>query len=235
MCCFARGRSRPGLFVVAAAQVGHHEDGRNTFGHSLVVDPWGEVLLDMGEEPGVGFADIDLKRISDVRSRIPALNHRRPIPEAVTIMIVFDLQCRDRGRDVRSVVPIERRLSRAAARAGSSNAPSASRPTSRRRRWRRAFRSKGFGNPLARLAAMQAEMLKNRRWVGDEFTDTARAMHNGEIEPRAGPRQGDPRAGQVAGRRRRAGRAAAASRHPAQPGQLIARGTSPYSSPRATP
>ena len=74
-----------GLYVVAAAQVGRHEDGRQTFGHSLVVDPWGEVLLDMGEETGVGFADIDLKRISDVRSRIPALNHRRPIPEAVTI------------------------------------------------------------------------------------------------------------------------------------------------------
>jgi predicted amidohydrolase len=74
-----------GLFVVAAAQVGHHEDGRNTFGHSLVVDPWGEILLDMGEEPGVAFADIDLKRISDVRSRIPALTHRRPIPDAVTL------------------------------------------------------------------------------------------------------------------------------------------------------
>jgi predicted amidohydrolase len=74
-----------GLFVVAAAQVGHHDDGRNTFGHSLVIDPWGEVLLDMGEEPGVGFADIDLKRISDVRGRIPALNHRRIIPEAVTL------------------------------------------------------------------------------------------------------------------------------------------------------
>ena len=74
-----------GLFVIAAAQVGHHEDGRQTFGHSLVVDPWGEVLLDMGEKPGVGFADIDLKRISDVRSRIPALNHRRPIPDAVTL------------------------------------------------------------------------------------------------------------------------------------------------------
>ena len=74
-----------GLFIVAAAQVGHHEDGRNTFGHSLVIDPWGEVLLDMGEERGVGFADIDLKRISDVRSRIPALNHRRPIPDAVIL------------------------------------------------------------------------------------------------------------------------------------------------------
>ena len=74
-----------GLFVVAAAQVGKHEDGRQTFGHSLVVDPWGDVLLDMGDEPGVGFADIDLKRISDVRSRIPALSHRRPIPEAVSL------------------------------------------------------------------------------------------------------------------------------------------------------
>jgi predicted amidohydrolase len=73
-----------GLFVVAAAQTGQHEDGRSTFGHSLVVDPWGEVLLDMGEEPGVGFAEIDLKRISDVRSRIPALDHRRLIPDAVT-------------------------------------------------------------------------------------------------------------------------------------------------------
>jgi predicted amidohydrolase len=74
-----------GLFVVAAAQAGHHEDGRTTFGHSLVVDPWGEILLDMGEQGGVAFADIDLSRISDVRSRIPALNHRRPIPEAVNL------------------------------------------------------------------------------------------------------------------------------------------------------
>lgn len=74
-----------GLFVVAAAQVGRHADGRHTFGHSLAVDPWGEVLLDMGEEAGVGFVDIDLKRISDIRGRIPALDHRRPIPEAVTL------------------------------------------------------------------------------------------------------------------------------------------------------
>jgi predicted amidohydrolase len=73
-----------GLFVVAAAQGGHHEDGRDTFGHSLVVDPWGEVLLDMGEERGLGFADIDLARIAEVRSRIPALSHRRPIPDAAT-------------------------------------------------------------------------------------------------------------------------------------------------------
>jgi deaminated glutathione amidase len=73
-----------GLFIVAAAQAGHHEDGRHTFGHSLVVDPWGEILLDMGDETGVAFVDIDLKRIADVRSRLPALMHRRPIPDVVT-------------------------------------------------------------------------------------------------------------------------------------------------------
>ncbi len=73
-----------GLFVVAAAQVGRHEDGRQTFGHSLVVDPWGDVLLDMGEETGLGFADIDLSRISEVRSRLPALNHRKAIAEPVS-------------------------------------------------------------------------------------------------------------------------------------------------------
>jgi predicted amidohydrolase len=72
-----------GLFIVAAAQSGHHEDGRTTYGHSLVVDPWGEVLLDMEDGPGVAFAEIELSRITDVRSRVPALSHRRQIEEAV--------------------------------------------------------------------------------------------------------------------------------------------------------
>jgi len=67
------------LFVVAAAQAGRHEDGRETYGHSLVVDPWGDVLLEMGGEPGLGFAEIDLQRIADVRARIPVHQHRRPI------------------------------------------------------------------------------------------------------------------------------------------------------------
>jgi len=67
------------LFVVAAAQAGRHEDGRETYGHSLVVDPWGEVLLEMDGEPGLGFAEIDLKRIADVRARIPVHQHRRAI------------------------------------------------------------------------------------------------------------------------------------------------------------
>jgi len=70
-------------FVVAAAQTGEHEDGRSTYGHSLVIDPWGEVLLDMGEEPGLGFAEFDLARIADVRARVPVIANRRPVAEAV--------------------------------------------------------------------------------------------------------------------------------------------------------
>ena len=69
-----------GVFAVAAAQCGAHEDGRETYGHSLVVEPWGEVLLDMGEENGVGFAEVDLGAMDDVRSRLPAIRHRRAIP-----------------------------------------------------------------------------------------------------------------------------------------------------------
>ncbi len=69
-------------FVVAAAQTGKHADGRSTYGHSLVVDPWGEILLDMGEVPGIGFADIDLARIADVRRQLPSLANRRDIPKS---------------------------------------------------------------------------------------------------------------------------------------------------------
>jgi deaminated glutathione amidase len=70
-----------GAYVVAAAQVGAHEDGRITYGHSLVVDPWGKVLLDMGgEEPGLGFAELDPGAVDEVRRRLPAIWHRRPIP-----------------------------------------------------------------------------------------------------------------------------------------------------------
>lgn len=70
-------------FVVAAAQSGRHADGRNTYGHSLVVSPWGDVLLDMGEVISIGFADIELSLVGEVRQRIPALEHRRPIAAAV--------------------------------------------------------------------------------------------------------------------------------------------------------
>lgn len=72
-----------GAFVLAAAQTGTHADGRTTYGHSLAIDPWGELLCDMGEAPGLAFVDLDPARLDAVRARIPALRHRRAIPPVV--------------------------------------------------------------------------------------------------------------------------------------------------------
>jgi len=66
-----------GAFVLAATQGGLHENGRATYGHSLIVSPWGEVLAEGGEEPSVIFADIDLAASEEARARIPALKHGR--------------------------------------------------------------------------------------------------------------------------------------------------------------
>lgn len=73
-------------FLIAPAQTGTHEDGRETYGHSLAIDPWGEIMLDMGEMPGLAFVDIDLSRVEAVRGRIPVLSHRRKLAESVTIL-----------------------------------------------------------------------------------------------------------------------------------------------------
>jgi predicted amidohydrolase len=67
-----------GCFVIAPAQVGTHEDGRETYGHSLVVAPWGEVLLDGGDHVGVTTAVIDTARVEEARGMVPALTHDRP-------------------------------------------------------------------------------------------------------------------------------------------------------------
>ncbi|MBO9518913.1 MAG: carbon-nitrogen hydrolase family protein [Porphyrobacter sp.] len=73
-------------YVIAAAQVGEHADGRRTYGHSLVVDPWGEIVLDMGgEATGVGFAEIDPNRIKDVRRQLPSLANRRHLPKSASL------------------------------------------------------------------------------------------------------------------------------------------------------
>jgi predicted amidohydrolase len=66
-----------GCFVFAAAQGGKHENGRETFGHSLVVDPWGQILAEGGTEPGVILADIDPAQVAAARSRMPSLLHGR--------------------------------------------------------------------------------------------------------------------------------------------------------------
>lgn len=73
-----------GAFVIAAAQAGTHADSRETFGHSLVVDPWGEIVADLDQDIGVRTVEIDLARVADVRARVPALVHRRPIVLAGT-------------------------------------------------------------------------------------------------------------------------------------------------------
>lgn len=66
-----------GCFVVAPNQCGHHLDNRKSWGHSLIVDPWGEILADGGSEPGVIYADIDIERVAQARSRIPVLQNVR--------------------------------------------------------------------------------------------------------------------------------------------------------------
>jgi deaminated glutathione amidase len=71
-----------GAFMISAAQGGVHEDGRESYGHSLIVDPWGRVLAEGGTEPGVILAKIDLARVADARQRIPALRHTRTITVA---------------------------------------------------------------------------------------------------------------------------------------------------------
>lgn len=68
-----------GCFMVSAAQAGQHEDGRVTYGHSIIVDPWGRVLAEAGDEPGVIMAEIDLALVDDARARIPTLRHTRPV------------------------------------------------------------------------------------------------------------------------------------------------------------
>ncbi|MEQ8666685.1 MAG: carbon-nitrogen hydrolase family protein [Rhodospirillales bacterium] len=67
-----------GCFVFAPAQCGKHESGRETHGHSMIVDPWGQVLADGGESPGIVSATIDPARVASARKQVPSLNHDRP-------------------------------------------------------------------------------------------------------------------------------------------------------------
>ena len=67
-----------GSYMLAAAQGGTHETGRQTYGHSIIIDPWGRILAEAGTDPGVISADIDLAEVTAVRGRIPALQHDRP-------------------------------------------------------------------------------------------------------------------------------------------------------------
>jgi predicted amidohydrolase len=85
-----------GSFVLAAAQGGTHENGRDTFGHSLVVDPWGRVIAEGGTEPGVILAEIDPAAVTAARARVPSLQHGRrfdiiePMAEPAHLHVVGD-------------------------------------------------------------------------------------------------------------------------------------------------
>lgn len=66
-----------GAFVIAPAQTGTHDGGRQTYGHSMIIDPWGVVLANGGTEEGIVMADLDLQKVRDVRASIPSLKHDR--------------------------------------------------------------------------------------------------------------------------------------------------------------
>jgi predicted amidohydrolase len=67
-----------GCFVMAPAQGGVHANGRHTYGHSLIVGPWGDILAEGGVDPAVVAAEIDLEEIAAARGRVPSLQHDRP-------------------------------------------------------------------------------------------------------------------------------------------------------------
>ena len=73
-----------GCYVIAAAQGGVHENGRATWGHSMIVDPWGEIVAEIdGDAPGILVADIDLDRVAEARAKVPALANARPLSLSV--------------------------------------------------------------------------------------------------------------------------------------------------------
>ncbi len=68
-----------GSWVIAAAQAGQHQNGRSTWGHSMIIDPWGRIVTQLGGDgPGIAIADIDLKAVGEARGKVPALDNARP-------------------------------------------------------------------------------------------------------------------------------------------------------------
>jgi predicted amidohydrolase len=73
-----------GAYIMAAAQTGLHETGRETYGHSLIIDPWGEVIEDGGKETGFILADLSLEKPAKIRKRMPSLQHSRPFDMVIS-------------------------------------------------------------------------------------------------------------------------------------------------------
>ena len=79
-----------GCYIISAAQTGEHAEGRNTYGHSVIVAPWGEVLADAGDAPGVITAEIDLAAVNKARGKVPSLTHDRPYTAATLQSAAMD-------------------------------------------------------------------------------------------------------------------------------------------------
>jgi predicted amidohydrolase len=77
-----------GSFVIAPAQGGRHENGRDTFGHSLIIAPWGEIIAEAGIEPGIVMAEIDPAKVDEARGKVPSLQHDRAFSAPVAPAVV---------------------------------------------------------------------------------------------------------------------------------------------------
>ena len=64
-----------GCYIIAPAQTGSHPANRRTYGHSLIIDPWGKIISDAGEEEGASIADIDLEKVEQIREQLPSLTN----------------------------------------------------------------------------------------------------------------------------------------------------------------
>lgn len=82
-----------GSYVLAPAQGGLHEDGRRTWGHSMIIGPWGEIVAELKhDEPGILHAVLDMRKVSDARQRIPALSHDRAVSAPVQGLVSMEDQ-----------------------------------------------------------------------------------------------------------------------------------------------
>ena len=79
-------------YVFAPAMCGEHPGNRTTYGHSLIIDPWGKILAELGDEPGIALADIDVDRVAKVRGMLPSIEHDRPFTGPAASPLTHALQ-----------------------------------------------------------------------------------------------------------------------------------------------
>ena len=194
-----------GAWMIAAAQGGVHEDGRETFGHSIIVDPWGRVVADAGDaEPGIIYAEIDPAASAAARAKIPNLKNARdfgvPAGRASAaeggILIRFSPRLCEEATNSKpgsaATTTTRRRRSAASCRArcaarttvdkASDGASRFDRPASRERMALAVDAEQRAA--MAKLKALTEKLRENADYVGDKFAEEARKIHFGEADPR---------------------------------------------------